>query len=223
MKKKLLCALLALVCLVSLGVAETLEEQPVLTVDGAVVTYAELRQAVRLELFIGALRCAGYGYALDIVDPLTIEDEMDKVIFDLENKAVIRRLAAENGIVLTDEDLRKARETAEEEWRQYRAIINSDSGMAYLPAGRYVPSSDPEATVTRYMASFGLTEDVLFSRACDDRLSDKLQEACAAGMEGSEDDLLMAYIDWTLAAFDEAEITLDASAVLRLQAELWDE
>ena len=225
MGKKLLCCLLALACLLTQAVAESsiAAETPVITVDGKEITYAALKAEVRLELFLGALTCAGYGYAIDIAEPLTIEDEMDKVVFALEDRIATGWLIQEYGITLTDEDLLKAREAAEEEWRQYRDIAFSDNGMAFLPAGNYEPSDDPEENVTRYFASFGLTKDVLFSRACSDLLEEKLKAAYTAGMEGTGEDLLMAYIDWTLESYYGSEIIEDWDAIGILQETLWED
>ena len=219
MKKRLMCALLALVCLLS----QALAEEAVISVDGNEITRTELKQAVRLELFLGALQCAEYGYALDIVDPLTIEDEMDKVIFALEDRIVIRNLATEYGIALDENDLLAAREDADAEWQRYRDIAFSDNGMAYLPAGNYEPADDPEETVTRYFASFGLTWDVLLERSCDWLLEEKLQAAYTDGMEGTKDELLMAFVDWQLEVFDEYEIIEDEDAIEHLIATLWDD
>ena len=225
MKKKLLCALLALLCLFAQAVAESSisAETPVITVDGKEITFDELKAEVRLELFIGALRCAGYGYAIDIADPLTIEDEMDKVMFAMEDRIATGWLIQEYGITLNEDDLLKAREAAAEEWRQYRDIAFSEDAKAFLPAGNFEPSDDPEENVKRYFASFGLTEDVLFSRACSDLLEEKLRVTYTAGLEGTDEELRMVYIDWTLDAFAEAEIIEDWEAIGNLQNTLWDE
>lgn len=219
MIKRLLCALLALVCLLS----QALAEETVISVDGNEITRAELKQAVRLELFLGALQCTGYGYALDIVDPLTIEDEMDKVIFALEDRIVIHNLAAEYGIALDEDDLLTAREDADAEWQKYRDIAFSDNGMAFLPAGNYEPADDPEETVTRYFASFGLTYDALLERSCDWLLEEKLKAAYTKDMDGTEDELLMAFVEWQLEDFGTSEIIEDTDAIIELQATLWDD
>ena len=219
MKKRLLCALLALLCLLSHAYAE----EAILSVDGNEITRAELKQAVRLELFLGALQCAGYGYALDIVDPLTIEDEMDKVIFALEDRIVIRNLATEYGLALNEEDLRAAREDADAEWQQYRDIAFSDNGMAFLPAGDYEPADNPEENVTRYFASFGLTQDVLLERSCDWLLEEKLKAAYTDGLEGTPDELLMAFVEWQLEIFDQYEIIEDMDAIENLISTLWED
>lgn len=224
-RKKLLSVLLALACVFTQTAAEAFisGDAPVITVDGTEITWAELKAEVRLELFLGALRCAGYGYALDIVDPLTIEDEMDKVMFAMEDRIATLSLVQENGITLAEEDLLRAKEAAAEEWRQYRDIAFSDNGLAYLPAGDYEPADDPEENVTKYFASFGLTEDALYARACADLLEEKLRAAYTAGMEGTDEELRMAYIDWTLEAYYEAEIFEDWDAVERLQETLWED
>ena len=219
MIKRLLCALLALVCLLS----QALAEETVISVDGNEITRAELKQAVRLELFLGALQCAGYGYALDIVDPLTIEDEMDKVVFALEDRIVIHNLAAEYGIALDEDDLLTAREDADAEWQQYRDIAFSDNGMAFLPAGDYEPADNPEENVTRYIASFGLTQDVLLERSCDWLLEEKLKAAYTDGLEGTPDELLMAFVEWQLEIFDQYEIIEDMDAIENLISTLWED
>ena len=148
---------------------------------------------------------------------------MDKVIFALEDRIVIRNLATEYGIALDENDLLAAREDADAEWQRYRDIAFSDNGMAYLPAGNYEPADDPEETVTRYFASFGLTWDVLLERSCDWLLEEKLQAAYTDGMEGTKDELLMAFVDWQLEVFDEYEIIEDEDAIEHLIATLWDD
>ena len=198
-------------------------EADVILVDGTGISRGELKRILRLELFLGALKCAGYGYALDIVDPLVLEDKADKVIFDLEDGIVVRRLAEENGVFLDAEDLEAARVRAAEAWERYRGIAWSENGMAFLPAGDYTPADDPEETVTRYFASFGLTQEVLFERACGEILGEKLKAAWTDGMEGTEDDLLIAYADWQLAALDDAEVRVDTEAVSRLLETLWED
>ena len=80
-----------------------------------------------------------------------------------------------------------------------------------------------EETVTRYFASFGLTWDVLLERSCDWLLEEKLQAAYTDGMEGTKDELLMAFVDWQLEVFDEYEIIEDEDAIEHLIATLWDD
>ena len=198
-------------------------EEAVILAGGTGISRGELKRILRLELFLGALNSAGYGYALDIVDPLVVEDKADKVIFALEDGIVVRRLAQERGVSLDEEDLEEARGRAKAEWDRYRGIVWSENGMAYLPAGDYTPADDPEETVDRYLASFGLTQEVLFERACGTVLEEKLMAAFTEGMEGTEDDLLMAYVDWQLAALDETEIRVDTEAVTRLLETLWED
>ena len=69
-----------------------------LIVDNHEVTQSELESAAVLSVFESALQCAGYGYAFDIMDPLNIEDEMDKLVFDLESWYVTQDLAASMGL-----------------------------------------------------------------------------------------------------------------------------
>ncbi len=217
----LLCALLcACLSLPAGGEGLSPGERPVISVNGTDISPERLREELRLELFLGALGCAGYGYGLDITDPLTIEDEADKTVFALEDGIILRMLEKVRGISLGVEDLEAARERAAEEWERYRAIARG--GMAFLPAGDHEPSPDPEEDLTRYFASFGLTELVLFERALRDLLDEKLYQDYAAGLEGTKDEKLVACAEWQLSFLDAAEVFEDGEAIALLCRTLWE-
>ena len=54
-------------------------------------------------------------------------------------------------------------------------------------------------------------------------LEEKLQAAYTDGLEGTEDELLMAFVEWQLEIFDEYEIIEDTDAIENLITTLWDD
>ena len=148
------------------------------TVDSHDVTQSELESAAVLYVFESALQCAGYGYAFDIMDPLNIEDEMDKLVFDLESWYVVQDLAESMGLYpLGEEAGAAAAANAEAVWEHYWEIAWSDNGMAFLPAGNYeYIEDDPDGNLIRYFASFGLTKDALLQEAIRDQTEEQHQQ-----------------------------------------------
>ena len=182
----------------------------------AKVTAGELEAAVQLHMFRAALQCAGYGYEYDIVDPLNIEDAMDKEVFEIERKILIRKLAEQEGIWPLDaEAAQAAEEAARTEWDAAVQIAMSMNGLAFLPAGEYeFVEGDDAGNLTRYFKSFGLTEDVLLEEAriyeADELLRAKVM---AARTDLSEDDLVIEYANWFMDRFEEMDISEDAYVI----------
>ena len=180
-----------------------------LIVDSHEVTQSELESAAVLSVFESALQCAGYGYAFDIMDPLNIEDEMDKLVFDLESWYVTQDLAASMGLYPPGKDAGDtAAENAEAAWEHYREIAWSDNGMAFLPAGDYESvEDDPDGNLVRYFASFGLTKEALLQEAIRDQTGEELKKAVTAFMTDESDEAVIDYYtDWFLAKMDERYI-----------------
>ena len=113
----------------------------------------------------------------NIMDRLNIEDEMDKLVFDMELWYTARDLAESRGLYpLSQEAAAAAAENAEATWEHYRAIAWSNDGMAFLPAGNYQPEeNDPEGNLIRYFASFGLTKEALQEKAVLDQTDEELK------------------------------------------------
>ncbi len=192
-----------------------------ITVGSENITAQQLKDAIELSMFRGAIECAGYGYAYDIVDPLNIEDEADKVVFDMELRVVIRAEAKERGVdTLSPESEEILQARVEETWNRYTEIAMSENGLYFLPAGEYEPAEDPEETIRRYFESFGLTKETLAGDITQELVDDQLQAAVTAGMEGNEDDIFMYYIDWTLERFDETDITENRDVIAGVMEEL---
>ena len=228
---KKLTALLLTLALLVYGLAAFAENgdenDPVaLNVNGYEVTESELEAAARLYIFEGALQCAGYGYGLDIVDPLTIEDEMDKLVFDMERWYLSQDLAEGMGLYpLSDEATAEAVAEAEAAWQRYWDIACSDNGMAFLPAGDYQQvDGDDEGNLTRYFASFGLTRETLLDKAVLEQTCEELQKAISAGAPEMDDDALITwYADWFIAELQAADITENSDVIARASAELWND
>ena len=205
MFRRMLSVALMLCCLTGCFAAlaeQDAEEQIVISADGFQVTYDELSRAVYLHMFQASLNCASLGYGYDMVDPLNIEDSADKTVFDLEMNWVVKVLARENGVELTQEDQAWIDQAARDQWRKYREIADSDNGMAFLPAGDYQPSDDAEETLDRYFASFGLTMDALTGQFAAQRLDEKLYQNYTAHLDGTQDELIVTYADWVISHFD---------------------
>ena len=167
--KKLTAILLILVLLLSAlsAFAEDADDPAALVIGEHEVTRSELKDALTLYMFEAALSCAENGYGFDIVDRLNIEDEMDKLVFDMERWYVSEDLARGMDLYpLRMAAAVRAKVEAEERWTHYRGIAWSDNGMAFLPAGDYeLREDDPEGNITRYFASFGLTKEALYQKA----------------------------------------------------------
>ncbi len=179
------------------------------TVDGVEITPRELETAMRSDLFLTALRMSSYGQEYDTVDRDNIIDTLDKVLFDLEIRAVIRDQAEQMGLdELTAEEYEALWEESQAEWMDIRSQLYGDNAMAYLPAGAYrMIKGDPEGNITRYLASFGVTEYTVFNTLYDQLLEQKLKDAVAKDMEAADqEEAISVYTDWILERFDEAEI-----------------
>lgn len=203
---------LVLLCGIAGGFAEEEEydgDAVALVVDGVEVTAAELEAEIRLNMFLAALSCAGYGYEYDITDPLNIEDETDKTLFAIELRMVTQAAAFDKDVhVLTPESEERAEKEAAETWERYVEIAMSENGLWFLPAGDYqVIDGDPEGNITRYFASFGLTKEVVLNRAREDQLERQLSEYVTEDEPGlDENGKIEAYSDFILIWMDATEI-----------------
>ena len=180
-----------------------------LTVDDIEITPRELEEAMRRHLLQSAINVNSYGHEYDITDRDNIIDTLDKVLFDLEIRAVIQEQAEEMGLDdLTVEEYDGIWTSLEEEWQRIFDKLASDDMMARLPAGNYRKAeNDPEGNITRYLASFGVTEETIFDDLYHQALEDKLKEAVTKEMEAaSGDEKTEAYTDWLLERFWEADI-----------------
>ena len=222
MKKRLLAALL-LLCMLSGALAEETPRPLAVQVNGLGYTFQGLKRILRVELFCAALDCAGRGYGIDITEPLTIEDVLDKTVFALEDGLNIRQLAKEARITLEEQDKERARQLGRERWENYRAVVSSEQAAVFLPAIAYEPGATPAETITRYLNAFGLTEEYLIAQARDEILEEKLKANYLQGREGTEEELLMAYIDWQLDALNRALVEEDAAALSELQRTVWED
>lgn len=180
-----------------------------LTVDDIEFTPQELEEAMRCHLIQSVINVSDYGYEYDITDRDNIIDTLDKVLFDLEIRAVIQEQAEEMGLDdLTEEDYDGIWNEMEEEWQRICEKLISNNIMARLPAGNYYRAGDDaEANITRYLASFGLTKETIFDDLYHYALEKKLKEAVTKDMEdASEDEKRAVYTDWLLERFWEADI-----------------
>ncbi len=180
-----------------------------LTVDDVEITPQELEEAMRCHLFLSALQMSAYGHEYDTVDRDNIIDTLDKVLFDLELRIVIQDQAEQMGLdELTAGEYDQLWNDALEEWQSIRAQMYGDNAMAYLPAGDYrMIEDDPEGNITRYLASFGLTEDAVYYYLYDQLIEEKLQNAVTGDMDAAgSDDKISYYTDWLLERFWEADI-----------------
>ena len=227
--KKTAALLLTLALLLTALTAFTEGELPAgddpvaLTVNSHEITKSELKSAAVLYMFESALQCAGYGYGFDMTDRLNIEDEMDKLVFDMELWYTAQDLAEEMGLYpLSEEAGAAAAANAEETWEYYRGIAWSDNGMAFLPAGDYQNiEGDPEGNITRYFASFGLTKEALLEKAVLDQADEELEKTVTAFMaDRSEDEIIDYYTDWFLERMDEQYILTDDEVIGRVIEEL---
>ena len=210
--KRLAALLMTLVLLLTaLGAfAEGDSYDPIaLTVDDHVMTQSELYEAARLYMFEAALSCAGYGYDFDMVDRLNIEDEMDKLLFDVELEWVERDQAESMGLYpLSAEAMAAAQQDADELWNEYWDIAMSDFGMAFLPAGNYqFVDGDDEGNLIRYFESFGLTKEAMLEEYVRYWTGEELKKAVTADMtDKSNDEIINYYSTWILGRMDTANI-----------------
>ena len=226
--KKLTAILLILVLLLTAltAFAEDAEDPVALTIGEHEVTRSELKDALILYMFEAALSCAENGYGFDILDRLNIEDEMDKLVFDMERWYVSEDLARSMDLYpLSMVASIRAKVEAEARWTHYREIAWSDNGMAFLPAGVYQQrEDDPEGNITRYFASFGLTKDALLQKAVWEQAHDEVKKSVTAFMAGqSEDEIIDYFSDWFLAKMDEVSIREDQDVIAEIVNELCED
>ena len=214
---------------VSCGTAEDAADQKpedtdiAITVGDEKITAAELKDEIRVELIRSALECAEYGYEYDTVDPENIYDRADIVAFDLELRAVVREQAKKLGVdVLTPSSEEAVEKKVQETWDQYAAIARSDNGMAYLPAGEYEPvDGNPEETIERYFASFGLTKDALRRIITAEQIDTQLETVVTAGKNlKARDEYVDYYTDWILQRYDEMNPVRNNDVIDRVVREL---
>ena len=194
-----------------------------ITVGDEKISAAELKEEIRLELIRSALECAEYGYEYDTVDPENIDDRADIVAFDLELRAVVREQAQQLGTdVLTPAAEEAIEKEVQETWDRYSAIAHSDNGMAFLPAGEYEPvEGDPEETLKRYFASFGLTKDALRRIITAEHIDTQLETVAIAGKGlKSRDEIIDYYTDWILERYDEMNPVRNQDVIDRVVREL---
>ena len=222
--KKLTAFLLSLIMAILPFAVSSAEEENAgiaIAVGDEKITAQQLKEAIELSMFRGAIECAGYGYAYDITDPLNIEDEEDKVVYDLELNIVIQTKAKEKGVdTLTPESETILRDRVDETWNRYMEIAMSENGLYFLPAGDFEQAEDPEENIRRYFASFGLTKETLAESMTRELVDEQLKAAVTAGMEGGEDDIFMHYIDWILERYDESDITENREVITAVMEEL---
>ena len=194
-----------------------------ITVGDEKISAAELKDEIRLELIRSALECAGYGYEYDTVDPENIADRADIVAFDLELRAVVQEQARKLGAdVLTPEAEEAVEKEVQETWDRYTAIARSDNGMAFLPAGEYEPvEGNPEETLERYFASFGLTKDTLRRIAAAEQTDTQVETVVIAGKGlKTRDEIIDYYTDWILERYDEMNPVRNNDVINRVIQEL---
>ena len=180
-----------------------------ITVNGWDISPEELEQAMLCHLFQSAVNVSSYGHEYDITDRDNIIDTLDKVLFDLEIRAVIEDQAERLGVdELTEEEYDLLWNETQDSWQALRDALYGENAMAFLPAGDYHwVEGDDEGNITRYLASFGVTEDILYDMLYDQTLEQKLLEAVTADMENAdEDEKLDVYTNWILERFWEADI-----------------
>ena len=179
-----------------------------LTVNDTVITPQELEEAMRASLLRAVLSVRAYGHDYDMADRGNIIDVLDKVLFDLEIRIVIRDQAEIMGLDdLTAEEYESLWDSAQEEWEQLCAQLSGSGVLQDLPKGAYrMDPDDPEGNLIRCLASFGLTEDTLYTEQYDWLLEQKLMDAIAQEMDADADDRTDVYTDWLVERFDEAEI-----------------
>lgn len=180
-----------------------------ITVDGWEISPEELEQAMLCHLLQSAVNVSSYGHEYNITDRDNIIDTLDKVLFDLEIRAVIQHQAEQLDVdELTEEEYGQLWSETEASWQALRGALYGENALAFLPAGDYHwIEGDDDGNITRYLASFGITEDTLYDMLYDQLLEQKLLEAVTAPMENAgEDEKLAVYTSWILERFWEADI-----------------
>ena len=180
-----------------------------ITVDGLEISPEELEQSMLCHLLQSAVNVSSYGHEYDVTDRDNIIDTLDKVLFDLEIRAVIQHQAELLCVdELTEEEYGRLWSETEDLWQAMRGALYGENALAFLPAGDYHwIKGDDDGNITRYLASFGITEDTLYAMLHDQMLEQKLLEAVTAPMENAgEAEKLDAYTDWILEKFWEADI-----------------
>ncbi len=203
--------------------AEEADDPIALTVGSHEFSRSELKSAATLYIFEAALSCAGYGYGLDTVDPLTVEDEMDKLVFDMERWYVAQDLAEEIDLYPLDMDgVIAAAADADETWERYLRIAWSENGMAFLPAGDYQPvEDDPNGNLIRYFASFGLTREALLRKAILEQTYAELKKEVTSSMTDlSDEEILNEFTDWFHEKMEEAYIAEHDDVIAQVIEEL---
>ena len=222
--KKLAALLMALALLLSALPASAEGDDPVaLIVNSHDVTRSDLKAAATLYMFEAALRCAGYGYGFDLLDPLNIEDEMDKLIFEMESWYAAQDLAERMGLYpLSEAASAAAAKDAEAAWEHYCEIARSENSRDFLPAGVYqYVENDPEGNLIRYFASFGLTKDALLKKAVWEQTEEELKKSVTAFMANrSSDEIINYFSTWFLERMDEEYIVEYHEVIERVMDEL---
>ena len=223
MKRLMLSALILILCLTAAhGCAEYYSDTAI-TVNDTVITPEELETAMNRHLIRSALSLAERGIAFDITDSLNIIDVLDKELFDLEMNVIIRERIGDMDVEgLTPEEEAQAAAQAHEAFAHCREITASENGMAFLPAGDYQPVEDnAEETITRYLASFGLTEEALAEEARWELLEEKLKAAAGPSLIGNEDDdLVVLYAEWLLEWYRVADIRESGTGIAEVVLKL---
>jgi len=218
-----LVVLMSSLCALAIGGSAGGEDPVAIMVNGHDISLAELKKAATLHMFEASLQCAGNGYEYDILDPLNIEDAMDKVVFDLERWYVTQDLAEEKGLYpLAGDAFDTAVKDAEILWEEYRTIAWSDNGLAFLPAGSYqYVEDDPEGNINRYFASFGLTKEALLQEAMWEQSHEELGKTVTSSMKDkTPDEILDYYSNWFIEQMDAQYIVEEDDVIARAKEEL---
>ncbi len=228
--KKLISLLLVIGMLFG-SYAATAEGEPdndpvAFSVGDVQVTASELEAETRLYLFVAALECAEYGEDYDILDPENIDDRADLAVMDFEEHIANRILAGEAGIgTLSPSDEESVRDEAHEEWERYQGIAWSEKNMAFLPAGDYeMIDGDPEGNITRYFASFGLTEEVLVRFAREELIANRVRESVTETLtDMSRDEQIDYYVRWYFRKLDEIGVAENADVIAQVKEHLGED
>ncbi len=224
--KKLAALTMTLMLLLTMltASADYYGDEPIaLVVNDHEMTSSELKSAATLYMFEAALQCASNGYGFDMLDALNIEDEMDKLVFDLEMWYTAQDLAESMGLYpLSEEAAAAAEASANATWERYCEIARSEAAHEFLPGGVYEHlEEDPEGNIVRYFAYFGLTKEALLQKAIWDQADNEVKKVITAPVaDQSNDDIIMYYSDWFLAKMDEQYIVEDKMAIADVMLEL---
>ena len=212
--RKFVAAVLAMVMVFAMcaAIAEGADESDpaAFSVGDTQVTASELEAETRLYLFMAVLECAEYGEDYDIMDPENVDDRAYLAVMDMKERIANRIIMEEEGIApLSADEEKEAAENGREEWERYRKIAWSDNGLAFLPAGDYeIIDGDPEGNITRYFASFGLTEAGLEAYAREEMIGNKVREYVIGALaDMTSDQKIEYYIKWYNQKLDEIGIS----------------